>query len=89
LAKIGETIMIRAGFFTCAALLALTLAAPASQHFRAGADPVASSSAIKAPPIAFTEWTLPNGLRVIAIPDKSTANVMGFGVVRGRVKARP
>jgi len=68
--------MIRAGFFTCTALLALTMAAPASQHFRAGADTVAASPVIKAPPIAFTEWTLPNGLRVIAIPDKSTANVM-------------
>jgi zinc protease len=35
----------------------------------------AAPAAISAPKIEFTEWTLPNGLRVIALPDTSTASV--------------
>ncbi|MGN3974240.1 M16 family metallopeptidase [Tsuneonella sp. SYSU-LHT278] len=39
----------------------------------AAADP--APAAIVAPPIEFTEWTLGNGLRVIALPDPTTASV--------------
>ncbi|MEQ1498877.1 MAG: pitrilysin family protein [Novosphingobium sp.] len=68
--------MIRIGFLTGAAVVALSLAMPGIMQFRADAAAAAHAPALKAPPIAFTEWRLPNGLKVIAIPDKSTANVM-------------
>src|SRR5687767_7814113 len=54
------------------ALVAFALAAPAAaQDAQTSAAP-----AVTAPPIAFTEWKLANGLTVIAISDASTANVM-------------
>lgn len=34
-----------------------------------------SESTLVAPPIEFTQWTLPNGLTVIAVPDRTTATV--------------
>ena len=68
--------MIRAGFFAGVGVIALSLAAPGAMQLRAEAAGTISAPVLKAPPIAFTEWTLPNGLRVIAIPDKATANVM-------------
>jgi zinc protease len=43
------------------------------------AHPLAAQDAaptVVAPPIAYTEWQLANGLTVIAIPDPTTANVM-------------
>lgn len=39
------------------------------------ADDHAEASALTAPEIEFTQWTLDNGLRVIAIPDDSTGTV--------------
>ncbi|MCT2557396.1 insulinase family protein [Tsuneonella sp. YG55] len=40
------------------------------------ADPAPPApAAVSAPKIAFTEWTLANGLRVIALPDPTTASV--------------
>jgi zinc protease len=36
----------------------------------------AAPPAVTAPAIQFTDWTLANGLRVVAIPDASTSNVM-------------
>ncbi|MHA6723194.1 M16 family metallopeptidase [Sphingomonas sp. RS2018] len=56
------------------ALLAGTMLAPAIAQRRASA-PAAGAAAIVVPPVAFTERTLANGLRVIAIRDTSTPNV--------------
>ncbi|CAN5495738.1 pitrilysin family protein [soil metagenome] len=57
---------------------ALPLAAPAKQPVRHAPRPAAMAPATAAPavkPIAFTERTLANGLRVYAIRDTGTANV--------------
>jgi zinc protease len=57
---------------------ALPLAAPAKQPVRHAPRPAATAAATAAPtvkPIAFTERTLANGLRVYAIRDTGTANV--------------
>ena len=50
-----------------AAAIALATAAPAPV--------LAQEATLSAPEIAFTEWTLDNGLRVIALPDDSTGQV--------------
>lgn len=50
-----------------AALTALAATAPAVAQ--------SATTEITAPKIEFTEWTLANGLRVIALPDSSTASV--------------
>ena len=50
-----------------AAAIALAAAAPAPV--------LAQEATLSAPEIAFTEWTLDNGLRVIALPDDSTGQV--------------
>jgi len=68
--------MIRAGLLATAAMVAFSFGAPAQLQSRADAANAVTAPALKAPPIAFTEWRLANGLRVIAIPDKSTASVM-------------
>ncbi|WP_133366460.1 M16 family metallopeptidase [Qipengyuania sediminis] len=60
--------MLRTFLAAGSALVTLAAAAPAA----AQASP---PSSIKAPRIDFTEWRLPNGLRVIAIPDTKTATV--------------
>ncbi|HSI16955.1 MAG TPA: pitrilysin family protein [Sphingomonas sp.] len=52
---------------------ALPLAVQAKQPVRHAPRPAAAAPAVK--PIAFTERTLPNGLRVYAIRDTGTANV--------------
>jgi zinc protease len=59
--------MLRTILATGAALTALAATMPAT------AQPAPQT--ITAPPIEFTEWKLPNGLRVIALPDPSTATV--------------
>ncbi|MEO6388161.1 MAG: pitrilysin family protein [Croceibacterium sp.] len=51
-------------------LAAFALAAPLSAQ---DAPPPAP---VTAPPINYTEWMLANGLRVVAIPDATTSNVM-------------
>lgn len=56
-----------------AGLVALATAMPAAARSEAAATP---PPAVVAPPIEFTEWTLGNGLRVIAIQDSSTPTVM-------------
>lgn len=68
--------MIRKSLGLGSAVAALALMAPTLLEAKPQAAPAAQQAAIKAPPIAFTEWTLPNGLKVIAIPDKTSANVM-------------
>lgn len=50
--------------------MAVTTATSADDHAKGGEGPT-----LRAPEIQYTSWTLDNGLRVIAIPDKSTANV--------------
>lgn len=55
------------------AALALGVAAPLMAHGH-GQDAPADTT-IAAPKIEYTRWTLDNGLQVIAIPDRSTANV--------------
>ncbi|RIV85841.1 M16 family metallopeptidase [Aurantiacibacter zhengii] len=57
-----------------AAILPIALATPAwAQHHEAAEAQAAP--ALTAPEIEFTEWTLDNGLRVIAIQDDTTATV--------------
>lgn len=71
--------MIAKIFATGAATLAIAIAAPLA----AKEPKAAAATAVKAPKIEFSEWTLGNGLKVIAIPDTSTANVlvsMWYGV---------
>jgi zinc protease len=63
--------LIRAALLLSVA--ALPLAAQAKQPVRHAPRPAAAAAAVK--PIAFTERTLPNGLRVYAIRDTGTANV--------------
>lgn len=59
--------MLKSVLYAGAAALALTAAPAAAEDHEA--------AAITAPEIEFTEWTLDNGLRVIAIQDDGTANV--------------
>jgi zinc protease len=61
--------MLRAILAAGSALAVLAAATPAP------AREAAMPGAISAPKIEYTEWTLPNGLRVIALPDTSTASV--------------
>ena len=61
--------------FSIVALLAGTMLAPAAAQQRPVAPAAAPTAAIVVPPIDFTERTLANGLRVIAIRDTSTPNV--------------
>ncbi|MFN3510490.1 MAG: M16 family metallopeptidase, partial [Tsuneonella troitsensis] len=61
--------MLRSILAAGAALSALAIAAPA--HAQTGN----AQTAISAPEIEFTQWTLANGLRVIALPDTTTASV--------------
>src|SRR5688572_7422013 len=56
---------------TIAALLLAGVAVSGAAHAQTAASP----PAIAVPPIAFTERTLPNGLRVIAIRDTNTPSV--------------
>jgi len=51
-------------------IIALAAAQPAFADHHAAAEP-----AISAPEIEFTQWTLGNGLRVIALPDDTTGTV--------------
>ncbi len=67
--------MIRSSLIAGAALLALATAAPLYSQSAAPSATIRTAP-IVAPPIKFTEWQLSNGLKVIAIPDKSTANVL-------------
>ncbi|WP_374408526.1 M16 family metallopeptidase [Pelagerythrobacter sp.] len=60
--------MLRTVFAAGTTLAALAAAAPALAQ---NAEP----AAVSAPEIEFTEWTLDNGLKVIALPDPSTATV--------------
>ncbi|MEL1251339.1 M16 family metallopeptidase [Aurantiacibacter gilvus] len=61
-------------FATSAVALALCASQPAlaDHHEEAAAE---AAPALTAPEIEFTEWTLDNGLRVIAIEDDTTATV--------------
>lgn len=59
--------MIRTILAASAAVCALSVAAPAAAQGK--------PAAVVAPKIAFDQWILPNGLRIIAIPDPSTASV--------------
>src|SRR5690349_16430818 len=61
--------MLRAILAAGSALAVLAAASPAV------AKDAAAPAAISAPKIEYTQWTLPNGLRVIALPDPSTASV--------------
>ncbi|MEP4783491.1 MAG: pitrilysin family protein [Erythrobacter sp.] len=66
--------MIKTMFRASVGAIALIAAVPALAD-----DHAANASAapvITAPEIEFTQWTLDNGLRVIAIPDNSTGTVM-------------
>ena len=60
--------------FGIIALLASTMLAPATAQQRTEAS-TSTSATIVVPPVAFTERTLANGLKVIAIRDTSTPNV--------------
>ena len=61
--------MIKRLLATTSAALALATSAPLA------AQDAAEAPALSAPKIEFTEWTLDNGLRVIAIEDDTTATV--------------
>ncbi|WP_126177003.1 M16 family metallopeptidase [Tsuneonella rigui] len=61
--------MYRAILAAGSALAVLAAASPAL------AKDAAAPAAISAPKIEYTQWTLPNGLRVIALPDPSTASI--------------
>lgn len=69
--------MIRSFLTAGTALLALASAMPAQAEGPAPARTARAEGAkpIRIQPIAFSEWQLANGLRVIAIPDASTADV--------------
>ena len=60
-----------------AAAIALAAAAPAPV--------LAQEATLSAPEIAFTEWTLDNGLRVIALPDDSDEEDGGNDLTDGQV----
>ena len=66
--------MIRSSLLAAAAVLSLASAVPVQSQAASAAT--LRTAPIVAPPIKFTEWQLGNGLKVIAIPDKSTANVL-------------
>ena len=66
----GAHHMFRSFLAAGAATLALTTAMPAIAQ-----APAEGNAALSAPEIEFTEWTLDNGLRVIAIEDAGTAQV--------------
>ncbi len=60
----------------CAAIGALAISQPAlADHHEIAEAQGERTQALTAPEIAFTQWTLDNGLRVIAIEDDSTATV--------------
>lgn len=61
-------------FAACATICALTLPLPALADHHEEAEG-AQVTALTAPEIEFTEWSLDNGLRVIAVQDESTATV--------------
>jgi zinc protease len=61
--------MLRQFILAGSALAAVSLGQPAAAQD-------SPAALVSAPPIAFTEWKLANGLTVIAIPDPATANVM-------------
>lgn len=63
----GTQFMFRNILAAGAASIAFAVAAPAVAQ--------TAPAAVSAPKIEFTEWTLPNGLRVIALPDATTASV--------------
>lgn len=65
--------MLRAFLAAGTATLALAAASPAMAQDDPAQD--ASGPMLSAPEIAFTEWTLDNGLRVIALPDTGTGTV--------------
>ncbi|MCR2834687.1 M16 family metallopeptidase [Parerythrobacter lacustris] len=65
--------MLRAFLAAGTATLALSVASPATAQEGSAQD--ASGPMLSAPEIAFTEWTLDNGLRVIALPDTGTGTV--------------
>jgi len=66
--------MTKALLAATAAILPLAMATPAwaDHHEEASAE---AAPALTAPAIEYTEWTLDNGLRVIAIQDDTTATV--------------
>ncbi|WP_120077659.1 M16 family metallopeptidase [Aurantiacibacter odishensis] len=66
--------MNKAFLAATAAMLPMALAAPAWAEHHEEAEAQAAP-ALTAPEIEFTEWTLDNGLRVIAIEDDSTGTV--------------
>ena len=59
---------------TAASTLALALAAPVAMPAMAAAQDGAPELAV--PPMEYEEWRLDNGLRVIAVQDETTPNVM-------------
>ena len=66
--------MFKSFLMAGAGAFALTLPMPAlANHHKAGESTEAAT--LSAPEIEFTEWTLDNGLRVIAIEDDTTATV--------------
>jgi zinc protease len=65
--------MLRAFLAAGTATLALAVASPATAQEGPAQD--ASGPMLSAPEIAFTEWTLDNGLRVVALPDTGTGTV--------------
>ncbi|QUL36724.1 pitrilysin family protein [Erythrobacter sp. JK5] len=65
--------MIRNMMLAGAAAMAFAAAAPALADDHANAD--AATTALSAPEIDYTMWTLGNGLRVIALPDGTTSTV--------------
>ncbi len=69
--------MLKSLLATGAAIIALSTGMPVLAQGTEGqtATATASAPAIDVPEIAFTQWTLANGLTVIAIPDDTTATV--------------
>ncbi|MFM9862361.1 MAG: M16 family metallopeptidase [Micropepsaceae bacterium] len=62
-------------FLSVAAVSALALFAAACSDSSTTPKPPAAPAALKVEPLKFTERTLPNGLKVYAMPDANTANV--------------
>lgn len=68
--------MIRTALLASVAAIACASApALADAHTDKGEDMTETAPTLSAPKIEYTMWTLDNGLRVIALPDNSTANV--------------
>ena len=63
--------MLRSFLTASSAILALAVAQPAFADDHAATD----AKSISAPAIEFTQWTLDNGLRVIAVQDDTTSTV--------------